>query len=279
MVDRIVLGRMIASRLNDEKNRLKDEYIRQPSIPCFVLDNLLPEEVALQINAAFPDKGRMTFKNSIRERKFISAQMNQHDAILEEIVFAFQQPDVLAVVQDITNIQGLEPDKNLYAGGISAMPKGNYLKPHLDNSHDAKQEKYRALNLLYYVTPNWRPGYGGHLELWYDGPKGRPHTIHSNFNRLAVMTTNQASCHSVSEIVHDDVRRCISNYYFSQHSPEAKDYFHATSFRGRPEEPLRDVVMRLDNSLRTTILKTTGTKLYKNPHIYTRDENTPENPG
>ena len=29
------------------------------------------------------------------------------------------------------------------------MPKGNYLKPHLDNSHDRDQQRYRILNLLY----------------------------------------------------------------------------------------------------------------------------------
>ena len=32
------------------------------------------------------------------------------------------------------------------------MPQGNYLKPHLDNSHDRDRKRYRVLNLLYYVT-------------------------------------------------------------------------------------------------------------------------------
>jgi Rps23 Pro-64 3,4-dihydroxylase Tpa1-like proline 4-hydroxylase len=37
-----------------------------------------------------------------------------------------------------------------------AMSKGAYLRPHLDNSHDKNRKRYRVVNLLYYVTPDWR---------------------------------------------------------------------------------------------------------------------------
>lgn len=213
----------------------------------------------------------MSFKKSIKERKHVAAQMDEHAPILEEAVYAFQQPEVLRIIADITGLKSLEPDAELYAGGVSAMVKGSYLKPHLDNSHDAKQERYRVLNLLYYVTPDWRPEYGGSLEVWDDGPTGEPRPFVPLFNRLVVMATNRTSWHSVSEIVADARRCCVSNYYFSKVSPEAADYFHATSFRGRPGELWRDLIMRADNALRTAVLKLTGTKVYQNPHRYKRD--------
>jgi len=34
---------------------------------------------------------------------------------------------------------------------------------------------------------------------------------------------------------------------------------------------LADLAMRLDNRLRTTVLKLTGEKLYRNPHLYERN--------
>ncbi len=37
-----------------------------------------------------------------------------------------------------------------------AMSKGVYLRPRLDNSHDKNRKRYRVVNLLYYVTPEWR---------------------------------------------------------------------------------------------------------------------------
>jgi Rps23 Pro-64 3,4-dihydroxylase Tpa1-like proline 4-hydroxylase len=35
------------------------------------------------------------------------------------------------------------------------MGKGDFLNPHLDNSHDGDQKNYRAINVLYYLSENW----------------------------------------------------------------------------------------------------------------------------
>lgn len=271
-IDRRIIGKRIAERLSAELDKARREYSRDHGVPTFAVDDLLPAEWAQQIYEAFPERGRLQFKNSIKERKLVSAQMNEHPPILEEAVYAFQQPEVVSVMAEITGLKALEPDADLYAGGISVMPKGGYLKPHLDNSHDAEQDRYRVLNLLYYVTPGWTPEFGGSLEVWDDGPEGTPRAFPAVFNRLVVMATNRTSWHSVNQIVAGERRCCVSNYYFSQVSPESSDYFHATSFRGRPGERVGDLLMRSDAALRTALLKATGTKLYKNKHMYKREE-------
>jgi Rps23 Pro-64 3,4-dihydroxylase Tpa1-like proline 4-hydroxylase len=214
----------------------------------------------------------MILKRSLKENKHIAAQMDLFDPLLEEVVFAFQDPRVLALVADITGLAGLEPDSNLYAGGISAMQKGAYLRPHLDNSHDRDRQRYRVLNLLFYVTPGWREEDGGNLQLWDDGPTGAPRTIPSAFNSLVIMLTNRASWHSVSEVVGEGRRCCVSNYYFSRQSPDAEDYFHATSFRGEYGRGLADKVMQADNVLRTAILGSGGGRMWRNPHVYVRPD-------
>lgn len=269
-MNRQEISRIVVERLQSRFDELVDQFRHPGRVQSCLIDDLLPNELAHEIHGRFPEKGRMSFKNSIKERKYVSAQMNAHDRLMEEVVFAFQMPDVVAAISAITGARELEPDVDLYAGGISAMPKGSYLKPHLDNSHDGQGERYRALNLLYYVTPAWREEFGGNLELWDEGPRGAPRTITSRFNRLVIMATNRTSWHSVSTVLHDGIRCCVSNYYFSKVSPDEQDYFHATSFRGRPGEIGGDLVMRADNALRTAILKTTGNLFYKNPHVYKR---------
>lgn len=260
----------IAARLQENLGTMQEEFSAPDKISACWVDDLLPEELALQIYEAFPPAGRMRFKNSIKERKYVAVQMNEHPAILEEAVFAFQDKRVVDLISEITGLREIEPDSDLYAGGISAMPKGSYLKPHLDNSHDKNRERYRVLNLLYYVTPDWEESYGGSFELWDAGPKGKPRPIPSRFNRLLLMITNKSSWHSVSEVVHDSSRCCVSNYYFSRVSPENRDYFHATSFRGRPGETASDLVMAADNAVRTTVLRVLGSTVYTNPHVYKR---------
>lgn len=260
----------VVARLSKERSILCEQFGQSGHIPSCWIDHLLPTELARHICDSFPPVGQMMQKNSIKERKHVAAQMDEHAPILEEVVFAFQDRRVLQLVAEITGLREMEADTQLYAGGISAMLRGDYLKPHLDNSHDKDRERYRVLNLLYYVTPNWQEAYGGNLELWDNGPKGAPRTIPSSFNRLVLMVTNKSSWHSVSKVLHDGSRCCVSNYYFSRVSPENRDYFHATSFRGRPEEKIGDLVMAADSALRTAVLKTLGSRVYRNPHVYKR---------
>ena len=51
------------------------------------------------------------------------------------------------------------------------------------------------------------------------------------------------------------LRCCVSNYYFSEVSPSAEDYFHVTSFSGRPEEKWKRAFGYIDNSLRNVVSK------------------------
>lgn len=262
---------LIQKRLEEELPRLQAEFSMHTVQSCFI-DNLLPKELAQEIFESFPDKSTMTLKKTLRENKYVAAQMNKYPPILEEIVYAFQDKDVLNTVESITGIRDMVPDDRLYAGGISLMAKGNFLNPHLDNSHDKDRERYRVLNLLYYVTPDWSPENGGNLELWDDGPKSQQREITSHFNRLALMATHEKSWHSVSQVNVARSRCCVSNYYFSAQPLEDHEYFHVTSFRGRPEQPMRDLVLQGDIALRQSIRKVFKKGIVENKHVYDKDK-------
>lgn len=270
--DRDSLGRMIADRLREARGDLVAQWQRDLPIRSCVLDDVLPDALVTALYRAFPAPERMMLKRSFRENKHVAAQMDRYDPLLESAVYAFQLSKVVDEVAAITGLNLLEPDTELYAGGISAMARGAYLRPHLDNSHDRARERYRVLNLLFYVTPGWTEANGGALQLWDEGPEGAPRTIASLPNRLVIMQTDRRSWHSVNEVLADGVRCCVSNYYFSRQSPEEADYFHATSFRPERAHGLSDMLMRADNALRTGILKATGNALFRNPHVYKRSE-------
>ncbi|MCU1323322.1 MAG: Proline 4-hydroxylase (Rps23 Pro-64 3,4-dihydroxylase Tpa1), contains domain [Acidobacteriaceae bacterium] len=260
-------AQIIESRLREKSEELSHDFHLNTVQSCY-LDNLLPDDLVLEIYKAFPDKSTMTLKKSLRENKYVAAQMDHYAPVLEEIVYAFQDPGVLDAVAEITGIQEMVPDDRLYAGGISLMAQNNFLNPHLDNSHDKDRERYRVLNLLFYVTPDWSHEKGGNLELWDNGPKEPQREITSLFNRLAIMATHQKSWHSVSEVKVDQSRCCVSNYYFSAKPLEDHNYFHVTSFRGRPEQPVRDLVLQGDIALRQGIRKVFKKGVAENKHVY-----------
>lgn len=265
-----IAGR-IAARLEAERDSIARQWNASGPINHFIVDDLLPPDWAHQIRGAFPPESGMTLKRSLRELKYVAAQMNRYDPLLEESIYAFQAREIVAFIQELTGLKALEPDERLYAGGISLMAPGHFLNPHVDNSHDKYRERYRVLNLLYYVSPGWSEAQGCNLELWPQGPRDKPVTLVSRFNRLIVMITHQGSWHSVSRNTSEQNRCCVSNYYFSREPIGGRDYFHVTSFRGRPEQRLRDLVLRTDISLRMLLRRIFPFGVRENPHFYDRD--------
>ena len=249
----------------------RDAYARSHPIQHFVVDKLLPDAMARAIHAAFPSASQMFERRSLREHKYVAAQMDRYDAQAEEAIYGFQDPRVVDLVASITQLPELLADPQLYAGGISLMNAGNFLNPHVDNSHNNQRTTYRVLNLLYYVSPDWRAENGGHLELWPHGVKQPPKLIESSFNRLVVMSTGPDSWHSVNAVKGARTRCCVSNYYFSPKPIGGMDYFRVTSFRGRPEQPFRDALLRIDSTLRSAVRKIRPSGLSATKHIYKRE--------
>jgi Rps23 Pro-64 3,4-dihydroxylase Tpa1-like proline 4-hydroxylase len=260
-------AQIITNQLEKNKDKLQKQFSLKGQVNSCYLDNLLNENDVKEIYTAFPQKQEMLLLKDLREYKHVGIQIDKYHPILSEIIYAFQDLKVVNIVSEITGFKQLFADEYLYAGGVSVMDNGCFLNPHLDNSHDKDRDKYRVLNLLYYVTPNWQEEYGGNLELWDGGLKQPCRTIHSKFNRLVIMVTNKTSLHSVSKVTYSGQRCCVSNYYFS-HQPVGEDeYFHVTSFRGRPEERFRDLILQGDAALRNGIRKVFKHGVRK-PHYY-----------
>lgn len=260
-----MLVNLILARLEPLIYRLSEEYqtsSKEVGVRYCVIDNLLPTDIAKSISRAFPNPESMRLMNSFREKKYTSKSLDKFDPLVSEITFAIQDPRVIAIVEKITGIKDQIPDSTLYAGGLSAMIKGHYLGPHIDNSHDGSRTYYRTLNLLYYLTPDWSLENGGNLELWDEGVRNNA-TIVSHFNRMAIMETTPASWHSVSEVRVESIRKCVSNYYFSPLSPIGADYFNVTSFSARPEQPFLRLIAGLDNRLRQSLRKLVPNGLVK----------------
>jgi Rps23 Pro-64 3,4-dihydroxylase Tpa1-like proline 4-hydroxylase len=250
------LSTMVANRLKEEAEKLRAQFAR-PSIGntrVCTLDDVFPAETARAIHAAFPPNGSMRLMDSFREQKYTSKSLERMSPLMHDAIFAFQAPVVLEAVTAITGLRDMVGDPSLYAGGISAMTEGQFLDPHIDNSHDGEGRLYRVLNLLYYVTPGWRPENGGNLELWDEAVRERLE-IPSLFNRLVIMQTDRTSWHSVNRVRVQGTRCCVSNYYFSPHSPSGVEVRHITFFQGRPEQPLRRFLATADGHARTLLRK------------------------
>lgn len=260
-MDTTKIASLIVERLNSASSDIQQQWNNPEGTHTrhFVVDNLLTNEMAQAVYDAFPRNAEGFFdRQSFREKKKTLTDLANHPSILSAVTYAMQDRSVVEKVAELVGFDHIQPDPSLYAGGLSMMFKGDFLNPHIDNSHDGTRNLYRRLNILYYVSPNWALENGGNFELW-DHKVKHQKTILSGFNRMVVMETNKNSWHSVSPVVTEAPRCCVSNYYFSVVSPDDHDYFHVTSFSGRPGETGRRVLGYVDNSVRNVISKALGT--------------------
>lgn len=243
---RAELTDLIIKRIDESKVTLKKQFFQEHPIKVahhFVLDNLLPTEIAEEIYANFPNPNKMHLLKSRGKIKLKYSHLKDTPSVLQDINAAIQDPRVVDAIEDITEIKKQIPDPTRFAGGVSTLLKGYYINPHIDNSHDVEKKRfYRTMNLLYYVSPNWKKENGGNYELW-DESIDNHILVPSLFNRLVVMETNRTSWHAVNPVVCDSPRCCIFNYFFSEQSPEGEAYFFDTpSFKPRPEQKIRRAI-------------------------------------
>lgn len=246
---------VIARQLQAHTESLKAYW--QSSHPvrhCF-LDDLLPVETARRFYESLPAPESLMLRSTDKERKRVGIKVENYAPEMTEALFAFHEPAVIEAVANITGLEGMQADASLYGSGISLMLQGDFLLPHLDNSHDGDGRLYRVLNLLYYITPDWPEDGGGNLELWDKRMKER-HEVHARFNRLVLMETHTESLHSVSKVRRDGMRACISNYYFSAVPANHKEHLHKTTFFARPEDGMvKKVKLQLEGKAKNLLSK------------------------
>ena len=262
MENRSTIAELICDRLARQGiKQLQEEYLHSGKINYFIVDNLLPSDLANKVDSLFPLESQLNMLDERQERKYVGVNFSKNQLLIEECVYAFQQPSVIKKISEICRITNLEGDSELYAGaGVSSMSCGCFLNPHIDNSHNRLKKSYRRLNLLYYVSREISLGDGGQLILYPDGIKNSAISIDSLFNRLVVMRTDNRSLHAVSKLVGKTARRkTVSNYYFSSSSPDGNNYYHSTSFRAFPDESRRkDLLLRFNAASRSLVKSLTG---------------------
>lgn len=248
--------KLILEKLSLEENRIREDFRANTDLKTrfSVIDDLLPESIARKIFISFPAFKEMNFTDNLREKKYASKDLNEYNPIIADITLAFHDERIIKKIEEITGFIELKGDPELLESRVCAMSKGHFLNPHLDSSHDQEQKNYRVLNLVYYCSPDWKVEYGGNLEIWNENVT-EAIEIPSIFNRLVLMETNDKSWHSVNKVKKDGSRCCISNYYFSPHSPNGYETKHITYFKARPEQKFRRILTKADSNLRTVLRK------------------------
>jgi len=234
---------------------LQDLGIRYQSaspFPHVVLDDFIQPEVARAAIEEFPplDPEAWNVYSHANERKFSHTDPDTWGPILRSVLAELNSDRFVEFLSELTGIESLFADDSLEGGGLHQSTTGGFLNVHADFTvHPHHRNWQRRVNLLLYLNEDWRPEYGGDLELWSTDMKRCVETVAPIGNRAVIFTTNMDSFHGHPEPMTcppQVVRRSLALYYFTV---EDSPIVRSTEYRARPGDGLHSVAIYADKQL------------------------------
>lgn len=180
--------------LENVKKSLLGFNERKP-FPFSIIDNFFDIDFANTLADEFPNFDSDSFNGKYFNKIEIKKSGNIWDKFPPSTYKAFcylNSYDFVSFIEkEIINTR-LYPDNGLHGGGWHTHPPGGLLNVHLDYSIHPKLGLQRKYNLIVYLNPNYKTGWGGELGLW-DSKDGKPtelvHTVEPVFNRAILFDT------------------------------------------------------------------------------------------
>lgn len=208
--------------------------------PHRVFEQFLRADAAAAIAQAFPGpEDRVAwdrFGAQGLEVKMGSSDEARFPEPVRRAIHDLNSGPFLRFLEQVSGIDHLLPDPHLVGGGIHLSRRGDHLGIHADfNWHEGLQA-HRRLNLLIYLTPEWKPDYGGELELWDTAAMRRVRGVAPEFNRAVLFATRSDTFHGhpAPWNAPDGIyRQSIALYYYTVQRPEDElRPAHGTLYKG-----------------------------------------------
>src|SRR4051812_1338854 len=248
-----------------DKDEIRERVRRATPFPYFCIDNFLDEGFAEHVLQAFPSYeeaaqiGR-TFTAVNEKKKIQVTDATKFARPIAELNRALADPGFCALLSEVFDIPKLLPDEELVGGGIHQTGPRGHLDVHVDFNYIEDRQLHRRLNILIYFNKDWKPEWGGNIELWDKDVKVCENSFSPLFNRCVVFETSEISYHGVAAVrcPEDRARKSFAAYYYTREAPPHWDGgMHSTNFKARPDEFLKGKVLmpleRAGQRLRTAV--------------------------
>jgi 2OG-Fe(II) oxygenase superfamily len=202
-----------------------------------VIDDFFHVDFAEHLTNEFPDYNSdkwFCYKNPIEDKK----ALNDWNAFPEKTYKAFFALQSTNFVDLLSSAVGktLYVDHGLHGGGWHIHGSKGNLNPHLDYSIHPKVGMQRKLNIIIYLSKEFKPEvHGGHLGLWdHNLNTGKPgeliKEVEPLYNRAVIFDTTQNSWHGMSRPLSQPegiYRKSLAIYYLCEPQSNASKHERA----------------------------------------------------
>jgi Rps23 Pro-64 3,4-dihydroxylase Tpa1-like proline 4-hydroxylase len=198
---------------------LCEQFVNAEPFEHVVIDDFLEENYADEIHNKFPDKfDNWHIYNNPIEVKYTYDNIKELDDSIKTYFYNLASNVMLDIFRKITKIPDLEFDEYLHGAGLHCHPRRGRLNIHLDYEKHPFTGKERRLNIIYFLSKDWKPEWNGDNELWDNNATKCIKKTGVKFNRAIIFKTNDISWHGLpTEIACPDkhYRKSLAFYYVS----------------------------------------------------------------
>lgn len=236
----------------------KKQYINNIPFEHVIIPNFLNEDYANKIFDKFPtnyDKWHKYY-NPI-EVKYASDDIINMDEDISKLFYILCTNEIIILFKKITGIENIEYDPFLHGAGLHSHPRNGRLHMHLDYEKHPYLEKERRLNIILYLSKDWKEEWNGATELWDKNMKNCVKKSPVKFNTAIIFKTNDISWHGLPEKIKcplNEYRKSLAFYYISDIVSEKNEnvignngsgYRTKATFVKRPEDQYYEQMQKL----------------------------------
>ena len=212
----------------NEKTLLKalDSYGKDGPFDHCVIDNFFKKNIALKLEKEFPHfESDIWHKyNNPIEIKKVCNDWNAFPELTYQVFSYLNSDEFLKIIRKkIFKKTKLYSDIGLNGGGWHIHKQGGKLNTHLDYSIHPKLRLQRKLNIIIYITRDWKEKWNGSLGFWSNESDKEPGILSKEiqpvFNRAVLFDTTQNSWHGLPDPVQcpkNKYRKSLAVYYLCE---------------------------------------------------------------
>lgn len=207
-----------------------------------VIDNFLSSEYAEKLHSIFPNNFDDWYKyiNPI-EFKYTYDNIENLPEDLKKYFYILSSNSFINLINELTCIPNLEHDPYLHGAGLHCHEKHGKLDIHLDYEKHPYSGKERRINIILFMSKDWKPEWNGANELWDKDVTQCVKKTEIVFNRAIIFKTNDISWHGMPDKLNcpEDVqRKSLAYYYVSDLNSEKKEeeYRKKAKYIKRPSD-------------------------------------------
>lgn len=213
--------------LIQNKVNLKNQWNDQAKpFKYLIFDGVLHIDEAKQVLAEYPDvtQGEWNGTTYVHQKnKFSKTTFDDSYPKLKQVFNELNGEKFLGLISEITGINDLLGDDELFGGGLHQSINGAFLNVHVDFNMHETTKYHRRMNAIIFMNENWKDEYNGFLELWDMNKKVQIENIAPIFNRMVIFETNEVSYHGHPKPLNTPkgvTRKSLAVYYYTKERPE-----------------------------------------------------------